>query len=95
MRRAALIVAMCLTLTGCSTFGGRVSYVETPDGKRYKVRAQHDARVSYKDAAVQIEVDNRGRPSWLEQAIQAPLVTMMNVGTAAAARKVEREAVVP
>jgi hypothetical protein len=79
MCRIALTIGVLL-LTGCATWGTRESRVILPTGEEYRIYAQHDAQFHYKKGDVEIKVDNRGRPSLIEQALQAPLVGV--VGTA-------------
>lgn len=54
------LILLVLMLPGCMSLGGRTSYVEAPDGKVWKLRCQSDGKLSYKDGAVSIDVDNRG-----------------------------------
>ena len=60
MRRLALLALISLTLPGCIGLGARESYVEYPDGRKFRVKCQSDGRVKLKDGDVDIEVDNRG-----------------------------------
>lgn len=62
MKTRSLIttIFLSLLLPGCVGLGGRTSYVKAPDGKVYEVRCQSDGKVSFKDGAVSIDVDNRG-----------------------------------
>lgn len=61
---AVLIIPL---ISGCTTMGARESKVTGPDGKVYSVMCQSDGLMEYKDEKVQIKVDNRGRPGFLEQ----------------------------
>lgn len=58
MLRALILLA--LFLPGCVGLGARESSVTAPNGQIYRVRCQSDGVVDFRDAAVQIRVDNRG-----------------------------------
>ena len=60
MIKILLALALVLTVSGCVGLGGRDSYVQTPDGKQYRVRCQSDGKVDFADGTVKLTVDNRG-----------------------------------
>jgi len=79
--RTYLLLSLLL-LNGCATWGARESRVILPSGEEYRVYAQHDGKLDFQKGDVKVSIDNRGRPSLLEQAISAPMVGI--VGTAGA-----------
>lgn len=82
---APVAAAVLLCLCGCaSTWGNRESRVVLPSGEVYRVTAQQDGTLAYRNGDVEIKVDNRGRPSMIEQTLTAPLVGIVGtVGKAA------------
>lgn len=58
-----------ILLTSCATLGSREATVLLPDGSKYVVTCQSDGQLKYKAGDVAIEVDNRGRPSFIEQVL--------------------------
>ena len=66
-------------LTGCASWGNRESRVVLPNGDVYSIYAQYDGAISYRNGDVSISIDNRGRPTMIEQAISAPLVGITGI----------------
>lgn len=63
MKPWLLIFVLCLlTLTGCAV----TTALQTPTGDVYIVISKSDAVVSLKQGDMEIVVDNRGRPTFLE-----------------------------
>ena len=60
MIRVALLCVSVL-LSGCAT----TTTITTPD-QQYVVECRDDALVTYEDGDLKVQVDNRGRPSFLE-----------------------------
>jgi hypothetical protein len=54
------ILILVATLPGCIGLGARESFVEFPDGRKFRVKCQSDGRVKLKNGDVDLEVDNRG-----------------------------------
>jgi len=72
------LLLLSLLLSGCATMGVRESSVlNKTTGEEWIVRLQHDGNLDFQKGEVKIKVDNRGRASLLEQALQAPLVGIM------------------
>jgi len=78
MRYLLLLIPL---ISGCVTLGARESKVIGPDGKTYSVMCQSDGLMEYKDEAVQIKVDNRGRPGFLEQVFGTIVVGITGAST--------------
>ena len=74
MMRLALLAASLLALAGCASWGNRESTVTLPTGEIYRLDCQQDAQVHFKRGDLDITVDNRGRPGFLEQALGASLL---------------------
>jgi len=77
--RNIVILLFLAQLTGCSTWGNRQSMVILPNGDTYRVYAQYDGAILYRNGDVQISIDNRGRPTMIEQALTAPLVGITGI----------------
>jgi len=69
MRYLILILILCC---GCSV----KTTIITPDGLTYTVNCESDAMISLKQDKVEMIVDNRGRPSFLEAFFSTMVVTM-------------------
>lgn len=70
---------LLLLLSGCASWGNRESRVILPNGDTYRVYAQYDGAITYQQGDVKIAIDNRGRPTMIEQAITAPLVGITGI----------------
>lgn len=69
----------------CATWGSREATVLLPNGNRYVVTCQSDGQLKYKQGEVSIEVDNRGRPSFIEQVLGTAVLGI--AGAAAPAKE--------
>ena len=87
----SLILLFCTT--SCASWGNRESKVILPNGDTYRVYAQYDGAILYRNGDVQISIDNRGRPTMIEQALTAPLVGITGIAQGLLTNSV-REAVV-
>jgi len=74
-----LLLFFTLLLTSCSTWGNRESRVILPNGDTYRIFAQYDGAITYQQGEVKIAIDNRGRPTMIEQAISAPLIGLTGI----------------
>jgi hypothetical protein len=59
-------VLLFLLLAGCST----TTVITDQSGKTFQVESQKDAVVTFKDKTVEVSVDNRGKPSTLDELIK-------------------------
>ena len=73
------LIILSTLCTSCSTWGNRQSMVILPNGDTYRVYAQYDGAILYRNGDVQISIDNRGRPTMIEQALTAPLVGITGI----------------
>ena len=77
--RNIFILLFLAQLTGCASWGNRESRVILPNGDTYRVYAQYDGAILYRSGDVQISIDNRGRPTMIEQAITAPMLGITGI----------------
>lgn len=61
-----LLLVIGIMLMGCST----TTIITDRNGGVFQVESQKDAIVTFKDTAVTVTVDNRGRPSTLDELIK-------------------------
>lgn len=66
-----LMLIIILGMVGCAASVKTV--VVDPDGKEWTMWSQDDARVALTQTDQVFEVDNRGRPSWIEGLLQFAL----------------------
>jgi len=88
-----LLLFFTLFLTSCASWGNRESRVILPNGDTYRIYAQYDGAILYQQGGVKISIDNRGRPTMIEQAITAPMLGITGIAQALLTNSV-RESVV-
>lgn len=57
--------------------GVRESKVVLPTGEEYKLYLQSDGKMEFSKGDLKVSVDNRGRPSFMEKVMEAPLTGVM------------------
>ena len=68
--KTALLLMLMVVLSACATTT-RISWY---DGSVITVRSKQDALVEVKKDGVEVKVDNRGRPGFIEQVFGAMLL---------------------
>lgn len=66
-----LLILLILFIPACATTESRLI---TPDGKTYRVYCRQDGHCIFKAGDVTADIDNRGRPSLIEQVLLTPIV---------------------
>ena len=68
MKKVILLLSLLVVIvvSGCASLNTVKTEITMPDGQTYAVRSKADALVKCKDNCKEMEVDNRGRPSFLE-----------------------------
>lgn len=73
-----LAISLIIMSSGCAplrSIGNNEAYVITPEKKKYTVGLGPESKVMFKDANVELEVDNTGGEGLLEKVLAVKAIT--------------------